>query len=196
MLNLLSNAVKFTSSGHVSFSVRLKSIKSDICRLKFEIEDTGIGIEKSQLQSIFIPFQQLDNAITRAEGTCLGLTISQRLVKLMGSKLQLKSEPKKGSKFWFELNIPVIGKENINSDDVSISATTAQQNEPIILPQKHQLDALIEQTKRHNILGIRSILKELELQRELAPFLNKTRPYVEKYRFKELAEWLEKHETS
>ena len=193
LLNLLSNAVKFTNSGQVSFSVKLKSTKSNNCTLRFEIEDTGIGIEKSQLQSIFIPFQQLDNAITRAEGTGLGLTISQRLVKLMGSKLELKSEPGKGSKFWFELGIPIIGKEKIKIDDDSISAATNQENENMILPEKEQLELLIEQTKRHNILGIRSIIIELETHPELRPFLDKIRPYVENYRFRELAEWLEKH---
>lgn len=195
LLNLLSNAVKFTETGRIAFSVKAQATKADTCRVRFEIQDTGIGIEKAKLQAIFIPFQQLDNAVTRAEGTGLGLTISQRLVGLMGGKLEVESKPSKGSRFWFELPMKIIGNGSIKPHNSELDGGEAEQ-ETMVYPDEETLTTLIEQTKRHSILGLRQVVKELEGREELRPFLTMVRPYVDNYRFKELAEWLERRETS
>lgn len=195
LLNIISNAVKFTETGRVSFSVTLKSTKSEICKLLFQIEDSGIGIPKSQQHTIFIPFQQLDNPITRAEGTGLGLTICQRLVNLMGSKLELKSEPKKGSEFWFELELPMLGKDTIPTETLS-TELSSNSHKAITWPEADQYSQLIEHAKRHNILGIRATIANLESQPDYAAFLDRVRPYVERYRFKELLDWLDENNTN
>lgn len=190
LLNLLSNAVKFTSTGRVSFTVKCKANKAQACRLYFEIEDSGIGIARTQLQTIFIPFHQLDNAITRAEGTGLGLTISQRLVSLMGAKLEVSSEANKGSRFWFELDLPVVGQENIQLDT---NSATNPQSAPITLPNAQTLATLKENAQRHNVLGTRACIEKMEADPQLAEFVTQIKPFVSHYKFKQLVEWLDKH---
>ncbi|MCG8425257.1 MAG: ATP-binding protein [Proteobacteria bacterium] len=98
LLNLLGNAIKFTDHGSVTFTV-------EDCdgRLRFQVEDTGIGIPEEQLATIFRPFEQIESKTVSREGTGLGLSISSQLVAMMGSELHVKSELGKGTRFWFEI---------------------------------------------------------------------------------------------
>lgn len=107
LLNLLANAVKFTDHGQVSLDVRF----SPPTRLRFEVQDTGIGISEDQLESIFQPFEQGGEAQRRLGGTGLGLAISQRFVRLMGGDIRVESRIGQGSTFWFELDLPVVEAE-------------------------------------------------------------------------------------
>ncbi len=111
LLNLLGNAVKFTERGVVTFNVRTvpteKSPNSGYLpsvTLRFEVQDTGIGIAPDQLDKIFLPFEQAGDARQRTMGTGLGLAISHHLVGLMGGKIRVQSELEKGSTFWFEID--------------------------------------------------------------------------------------------
>ncbi len=98
LLNLLSNAVKFTEEGTVSLSVR----RTDGDMVETVIRDTGIGIRPEQLESIFEPFHQVENGISRKhDGTGLGLSVSRRLVDLMGGKIWVTSDFEVGSTFGF-----------------------------------------------------------------------------------------------
>ncbi len=99
LLNLLSNAIKFTDRG----AVRLKVTAAAPGRLRFAVQDSGVGIEPGQLETIFQPFEQVGEAQRRFGGTGLGLAISRQLVRLMGSEIQVESQPGVGSLFWFEL---------------------------------------------------------------------------------------------
>jgi signal transduction histidine kinase/CheY-like chemotaxis protein len=127
LLNLLGNAVKFTDAGRIT--LRVERMESEVgsrgevlssllstpyslfptfySLLRFEVEDTGIGIPAEQLEKIFTPFEQVGDIGRRAEGTGLGLSISRQLVQLMGSDLHVQSEPGWGSRFWFELALAV-----------------------------------------------------------------------------------------
>ena len=104
LLNLLSNAVKFTDRGTVSFCVSMLATG----RICFEARDSGIGIDSTQLDAIFEPFEQAGDIQRRAGGTGLGLAISRQLVKLMGGQIHVKSQVGEGSTFWFELDLPRI----------------------------------------------------------------------------------------
>jgi CheY-like chemotaxis protein len=106
-LNLLGNAVKFTDSGEVRFRVRRLPASTTCVRLHFEVEDTGIGIDESQRKVLFRRFEQVGDAHRRAGGTGLGLAISYQLVHLMGSDIHLESHLGQGSRFWFDLDMPL-----------------------------------------------------------------------------------------
>jgi signal transduction histidine kinase len=109
LLNLAGNAVKFTSQGKVTLAVHCPESGAGKARIRFEVEDTGIGISEDVQQQLFRKFTQADASITRRfGGTGLGLAISKELVGLMGGDLGLKSIPGQGSTFSFELWLPVI----------------------------------------------------------------------------------------
>lgn len=109
--NLIGNAVKFTDRGHVYVNVenRTREIdRSGNAGLKISIEDTGIGIPPEKCRRVFEKFSQIDTSSTRKhEGTGLGLAIASSLVRMMGGRIELKSEEGVGSTFWFEIDLPV-----------------------------------------------------------------------------------------
>ena len=103
VVNLVGNAIKFTDRGGVDIDVGLIEVREEDAKLRFEVRDTGIGIPLQVQKQIFSAFDQADSSTTRQYGgTGLGLTISAQLVELMGGKLDVKSEPDKGSTFFFE----------------------------------------------------------------------------------------------
>jgi PAS domain S-box-containing protein len=104
LLNLLANAVKFTDLGGVSLRVQAL----DGGRLRFEVADTGVGIEAGQLERIFLPFEQAGEAQRRQGGTGLGLAISRQFVRLLGGEIAVESQLGQGCRFWFELTLPVL----------------------------------------------------------------------------------------
>ncbi|TFE36781.1 response regulator [Paraburkholderia dipogonis] len=109
LLNLLSNAIKFTEEG----SVRLRVGCLPPMRLRFEVQDTGIGIDEARLETIFRPFEQVSDAQHRVGGTGLGLAICRQLVRLMGGEIHVESRRGAGSVFSFELLAPVVAPQAV-----------------------------------------------------------------------------------
>lgn len=109
LLNLLGNAIKFTDSGSVTLKVEINepSLDIPIPRIKCQIEDTGVGISPNEVNKLFQAFEQVGEQKRQSEGTGLGLAISQRIVELMGGKIQVESEIGVGSNFYFELAMPI-----------------------------------------------------------------------------------------
>jgi PAS domain S-box-containing protein len=121
LINLLSNAIKFTDTGSVTFQVEVISHQSSVnsqglmtndqglmtnTKLRFHIEDTGVGMSSEQLERIFLPFEQVGSVTKQIEGTGLGLTISQNIISMMGGTINVKSQPGVGSIFWVDLDLP------------------------------------------------------------------------------------------
>jgi len=102
-MNLLDNAIKYTAEGGIALKIGPHQN-----RLRFLVEDTGIGIRPEQLPKIFESFHQVRDPSTFVEGTGLGLAISRTLVSLMGGTLEVASTPGEGSRFWFDLLLPAV----------------------------------------------------------------------------------------
>ena len=113
LLNLLGNAIKFTQSGEVTLRVSLDANPSVPTALRFTVSDTGIGIPREKLSQVFERFTQADSSTTRRfGGSGLGLTISRRLVELMGGRIWVESEVGKGSVFAFAVPFEISATVN------------------------------------------------------------------------------------
>ncbi|MFN2464397.1 MAG: response regulator [Candidatus Dormibacteria bacterium] len=106
LINMLGNAIKFTDTGEVLLRVRMAEEHGDTAVVRFEVTDTGIGIEAGKQASLFESFTQADASTTRRfGGTGLGLAICKRLVERMGGEVGVQSKPGEGSTFWFNLKL-------------------------------------------------------------------------------------------
>ena len=120
LLNLLSNAVKFTQDGSVTTSVILVQRDDGEARLRVEVTDTGGGIPKERLTTLFDRFVQADASVSHNYGgTGLGLAISRQLVTLMGGDIGVTSDLGKGSTFWFEITLPIANAQECIEDKAS-----------------------------------------------------------------------------
>jgi len=138
LLNLLSNAVKFTQEGGVTLEIALvedfeASGDRNKQQIRFQIEDTGIGIDPKKLIEIFSPFYQSIQPEASKEGTGLGLTISQNIIQEMDSKIQVDSTPGRGTTFWFDLALPIVEVGELKSEVSMIQSAfpVAYKGEPL-----------------------------------------------------------------
>jgi signal transduction histidine kinase/ActR/RegA family two-component response regulator len=156
LLNFVGNAIKFTARGEVVIrAMRLKKGEGQSAWLRFEVQDTGVGIPPEKQAGIFDAFTQADSSVTRQYGgTGLGLAICKRLVELMGGQIGVYSQPGQGSCFWFEVPLPVI-QENAPEE------TTAQPSGSTL--NSHELDGvrvlLVEDNPVNQKVAIRMLQK-------------------------------------
>lgn len=119
LLNLVSNAVKFTEEGGVTVELRVVEQNEQEVRIRFAVTDTGIGIANNKLNTIFETFKQAEADTTRKYGgTGLGLAISKRLIELHDSRINVESQPGKGSTFWFAITFKKVDKNDHNNINV------------------------------------------------------------------------------
>ncbi|SBT12770.1 hybrid sensor histidine kinase/response regulator [Vibrio celticus] len=148
--NLVGNAIKFTEHGHVTLSLRLEEVvePEQKLRVKFEVIDSGIGIAEDKQKSVFDKFQQADGSTTRIYGgTGLGLTICEKIVALMGSKLELTSVEGQGSTFYFTADFdPCLEADESNIDFNQVS---------VLLVDDSQLNMRITSTQLQSF-GVKS----------------------------------------
>lgn len=109
LINLLNNAIKFTDAGCVQLQVKVTNsqLSPSHVKINFSVFDTGVGMNSEQIDKIFLPFEQVVNSDTQTGGTGLGLTISQKIIEMMGSQIQVKSQFGTGSLFEFTIDCPV-----------------------------------------------------------------------------------------
>ncbi|MBI5930600.1 MAG: PAS domain-containing protein [Chloroflexi bacterium] len=111
LFNLASNAIKFTQEGEIRIGIKQVAADSDFVKLRFEVQDPGIGIAPEHLERIFDSFIHTDSStVRRYSGTGLGLAITRQLVQLMGGTIEVESELGHGSTFAFTLNLPIDSK--------------------------------------------------------------------------------------
>lgn len=165
LLNLLGNAVKFTPQGRVTLRVELLEAPQSGAPdwLQFMVEDTGIGIEPSQLRRILEPFHQLGSRQQRAEGAGLGLAISHSLIEAMGGQLVVSSEVGVGSKFTFTLPLSMAEKEHTGTAVHQFSAAIERKIAALpstAIPSQADLTKLYAQTLQGDVAAIRQIAYE------------------------------------
>ncbi|MEO5585901.1 MAG: response regulator, partial [Flavobacteriales bacterium] len=116
LINLLDNAIKFTEQGEVILSISSEKRGPEHCAVTFSVKDQGIGMSAAQIADLFQPFNQADLSHTRKYGgTGLGLTISDRLIRKMGGKIQVESKTGEGSRFFFTIGQEVRGKRDASA---------------------------------------------------------------------------------
>ncbi len=131
LLNLMGNAIKFTEHGQVTVEVSLAASEETKALLKFVVSDSGIGIPPEKQRTIFEAFSQADGSMSRRfGGTGLGLTVSSRLVALMGGAISVQSSPGKGSSFWFTILVIVP-----HAGDTPVGNRVRAVDEPAVAPK-------------------------------------------------------------
>lgn len=149
LINLLDNAIKFTHYGHISFSAKQIALTENQCIIKFSIEDTGIGIPKEKLESIFDSFTQASSSTSRRYGgSGLGIYLCKKIITLLGGQLKVKSDINKGSTFSFEIPFEI---DNTPKQTASI---------PLISPVSFRgLRALVVEDNLINQFVIKQVLQ-------------------------------------
>jgi signal transduction histidine kinase len=184
LLNLIGNAAKFTRKGRVELRLRWRA-----SRLRFAICDTGIGIPPTEYDSIFVPFR---NNQETGSGTGLGLSISSGLVKLMGSRIRLKSRVGFGTVFWFSL--PTV--DNALSDSATSTAygTEPSTNEwdATPLPPTEELDMLASLVQIGDIAGVREYAHRRLRSDTATAFYNRILRLASSFRLRDLRELVER----
>ncbi len=160
LLNLLSNAVKFTEHGGVT--VRLKVRNNNHTHLLIEIEDSGHGIKINELDRIFKPFVQLSEDASR-QGTGLGLAITQQFVELMGGRIEVESEPGKGTLFRIDLPLEALDENEISHFESKLSGKVIG-----LAPGQPAYRILIAEDQRDNQLLLSRLMNELGLEIKVA----------------------------
>ncbi len=156
LLNLLGNAVKFTPQGEVQLIISIVSKSGGGRRLRFDVVDTGIGIEAENLSAVFQAFRQTRSG-AELGGTGLGLTISHRLVRGMGGELKVESTPGKGSRFYFEL--PLIEAEEPATAQAAPDTDAATLSSDARLAPGEHLTALVADDSSVNRRILASLLE-------------------------------------
>jgi hypothetical protein len=176
LIHLLSNAVKFTHQGTIRFQVQTEGKEGSRFRLRFQVEDTGIGIATEHLDRIFLPFEQLSDWKQKSEGAGLGLSLAKQWVELMDGRIQVESQLGKGSKFWVILDFPetlvchspVVQTPSPDFSTLSMTALSAT-----------QAAELFDLAMIGDLSGILELITKLEQEHaELQPFTDKIRQLV------------------
>ncbi|MEO5690013.1 MAG: PAS domain S-box protein [Burkholderiaceae bacterium] len=139
LTNYLTNALKFTTAGSIVMNVQ----RGVGFRLRFEVVDTGAGMDGAGLARLFLPFSQVDNSITRkVGGTGLGLSICSELARLMDGTVGVNSEPGQGSVFWVDLPLPPVSAQQLEEHE-STSGLDALQGTRILMVEDNAVNMMI-----------------------------------------------------
>ncbi len=167
--NLLSNAVKFTDKGSVKLSAQLLPNGNDNqAQLKIQVSDTGPGIEKSQIDKLFLPFSQLSrNQLRPADGTGLGLSICKEIVEKHGGEIGVESEPGRGSDFWFYVKVNISNHPDSSRDDCKAKETPFNRRLNILLVDDMEVNrrviTLLLTGMKHNVVTASNGEEAIEL---------------------------------
>ncbi len=182
LLNLVSNAVKFTENGQVDISIEVMAVSVNRVRLKANVSDTGIGIDKKHHDELFSEFLTLTPTYSQKfQGTGLGLAISRRLIDHMGGTIDFSSELGKGSHFWFEVELTIADETEIRDAISANLADEESQDAQINIPKNVRI--LLAEDNPANQVVTRTMLEKSDIQVDIvangleAVAAMKSRPY-------------------
>ena len=169
LLNLLGNAVKFTRKGSIHFRVMQRDSEKtdenadDVSTIRFEVEDSGVGIPEEELDMIFRSFEQVRQKELLADGAGLGLAISRRLGQMLGSEIFVESTPGKGSRFWFDVKFPETpnGKTGSQGGEKLVTRKDRLYFQEIIGFKGEKRTILLVDNKQDNRIVLRDMLSPL-----------------------------------
>ncbi len=151
LINLIGNAIKFTKNGKIWLRIQLRSIDTKKVRLRFEVEDTGIGIPDDQKEYIFEEFSQVGSVFDNKQGTGLGLSIVRSLVQMMNGTIHFESNKNSGTTFYFDLELKISVQLN-NTDNISM---TPENNDLL------NCNILVAEDNKINQLVTKNLLKTI-----------------------------------
>jgi two-component system sensor histidine kinase/response regulator len=160
LINLLGNAVKFTPQGSITLRVMVNGIHDDVDQkkssyhLRFEIQDTGVGIAPEEMDTLFEAFTQTESGRRSKEGTGLGLPISRQFVRMMGGDLTVQSQPDQGSNFTFDIQVEHAQEEH------TVMKQPARQVIGL-MPDQPEYRILVVDDREENRILIRKLLEEV-----------------------------------
>ena len=210
LLSLLNNAVRFTEEGDISLRVyelhecdevhepsTQEFIPSKTAKtIRFEVEDTGIGIPQGQLEEVFSPFKQVAEYLNkRSGGSGLGLAISRELIRMMNGELHVKSTLGEGSTFWFELELPeVAGTIEKKEEKDTEKIQPEREHEPIVPPPEEEVSRLYKLAMRGDIFSVRKCLEEIDRgDPKSTSFIAKARKLVQEMKVVEIQQFLKQY---
>ena len=195
LINLLGNAVKFTQTGEVRLQV-VRLVWGGDVRLRFDVRDTGQGIPADQLQAIFEPFEQTGDRMSRCGGTGLGLSISRRIVELMGGELKVESTEGVGSRFWFDVTLPLADSSALSGlvERDEGMASRAHRAPFEAVPAGADMDRLHDLARAGNMRAIRQEAERLiRADARLRPFAEELLTLTRSYQSRAVLELIEEH---
>jgi len=198
LINLLGNAVKFTERGEVRLQVGVVESGAGEVRLRFDIRDTGTGISADQLRSIFEPFEQAGDDVSRSKGSGLGLSISRRIIEKMGGVIQVESTPAVGSRFWFDLTLPLGDAASLPATALADALQMAAPHEPdrafAVLPDAPCMEKLHALALAGNMHALRvEATRLMSADPGLHPFAQALDGLARSYQSQAVLEFIERH---
>lgn len=167
LINFTNNAIKFTEVGRITIRVKKESETESDVLVRFEVQDTGIGLTAEQKSKLFQPFRQADASTTRKfGGTGLGLAISNQLARMMGGETRVESEEGKGSTFWFTARLGKVAAGDENSDGEDWDAPQLEMKQQ--LDMLHGSHILLAEDNLFNQQVARELLEEAGAQVSIA----------------------------
>ncbi len=141
LINYITNAVKFTEQGSITLRAKVTSFDETNVNLRFEVEDTGIGISAAQQARLFQSFEQAESSTARKYGgSGLGLVISRKLAAMMGGETGVESTPGKGSNFWFTVSLPRGNAADLPAKRIAHEQSRLRQNACVLVAEDNEIN--------------------------------------------------------
>ncbi len=142
LINLIGNSTKFTENGKIWLRIKIISIDKEMVKIRYEIEDNGLGIPEDKKEFVFEKFSQLGREFNKSEGTGLGLSIVKNLLTMMDSEIRLDSKEGRGTKFHFDLDLEIIDEKE-DEELQPISNGIAQTFKKILVAEDNKINQIV-----------------------------------------------------